>query len=282
MIAASGLGGELLHYRKFQEKRTGAFIHYIHSTFFSREVAKAISIGYLAWFILVGVQTVMIEVGKKYWGVWTEYNWMGQASTAYFPFLIALTIGIKASFSEEVLYRMFAISWGKMLFKRTIFAVLAASIIWGFAHSSYPVYPMWFRGVEVTILGFVFSFFYLQYGLIVVLVAHYLFDAFWSSSGYLLGSHVQPIDFYGSLIVMLLPLFFALVAFYLNRPDVERVACWKLNKNQLFNLNILRAYLAVNQESFSKKATQDLREELASHGWDIAVVEEALKDRKSG
>ncbi len=276
-ILMPSLAGELLHYEVWKDKKAGSFLHYIHSTFFSRNVAQLIFLGYLGCILMLGIQSILIKIGQNYWGVWIEQSLEAHLSTNYWPFLAAFSLGYKASFVEEIMYRLFAISLGKKIFKNTFIAVIVSSAIWGFAHSGYPVYPMWFRGVEVTCLGIFLSFIYLKYGLIPVIVAHYLFDVFWACAGYLLG-HAQPIHFYGSLAVLLLPLVIAGIAFLLNKKENERPMRWRLNKHQEFNLQILRNFFSNQADRFKGMTKEEVKKEIASHGWDIAVVEMALEE----
>jgi len=112
-----GLSGELLHFEQQRERREGAFLHYVRTTFFSRTVAQAILLGYLVCIIMLGIQSIIIEVGQNHWGVWREYSWVTQLTTAYIPLLAAFTIGFKSSFSEELMFRLFALNLGKKFFK---------------------------------------------------------------------------------------------------------------------------------------------------------------------
>ncbi|MDP8212008.1 MAG: CPBP family intramembrane metalloprotease [Candidatus Zapsychrus exili] len=272
-----GVSGELLHFENLQEKKEGAFLCFIRSTFLSRSLSQSILLGYFVCIIMLGLQSLITAIGQKYMGVWVEYSWMGQLSTAYLPFLAALTIGVTASLSEETMYRLFSISLIKKFTKNIIPAVIISSLIWGFAHSSYPVFPMWFRGVEVTCLGLLLSYIYLSFGIVPVIIAHYLFDVFWNSSSYLLGV-AKPFDFFSSLAILLLPLVFCAICFIANKNKEEKKLKWLLTKHQEFNLNILKTFIKENNAVFSNKAREEIAQEICSHGWDIAVVEVALDD----
>ena len=278
-IIMPSLAGEFLHAQELKQKREGSFLHYIQSTFLSREVCKRIVLGYFACIILLGFQSILIKLGQKYFEVWVEHNWIGHLSSTYLPFLVAFTIAYKASFSEEIMYRLFTISWGKKLFKNLLVAAIFSSLIWGFAHSGYNVFPTWFRALEVSLLGFLFAYVYLQFGIIPVIVAHYLFDAFWNCTGHLFG-HASSFDFYSSLLVLLLPLFFAVLAFWVNREEVERPLSWHLNRHQIHNLKILQEYLQHHPETWRTKDEDQAIKDIAQHGWDTAVVEEAFKRLK--
>lgn len=275
-ILMPSLAGESLHYEVFQGNKEGRFLHYITSTVLSRNMFRSIILGYLAGIILIGIQAGAFKFGQKYLGVWVEHSWMTQLTSAYFPFIAAFTISIRSSFIEEISFRLFGISWGKKILKNTFWACFIFSIFWGLGHSSYQIFPMWFRVIEVSCLGFFLSFTYIRYGIIPVIVGHYLLNAFWCSAGYLLGKS-NPFDFYTSLGVILAPLFFGLIAFMANRPEVNKPMRWRLNKHQIYNLEILKCVIKDN-ESFKHKSSKELKKELLSHGWDIGVVEAALED----
>jgi len=166
-ILIPGLAGELLHYETSPKQRTGSFLHYIQTTFLSCNVAKLIALGYFVCFIMLGIQSFLIKVGQTYFGVWVEHSWVTSSSNAYLPFLAAFTFGYKTSFSEEIMYRLYAINLGKKVFGKIfpntrgmniVLVCLLSSLIWGFTHSNYPIFPMWFRGLEVTCIGIFLAF----------------------------------------------------------------------------------------------------------------------------
>lgn len=273
------LSGESLRYEVFPDNKSASFLHYIISTIWSRNVFRLVILGYLTAIMMIGLQSAIFAVGQGRLGVWVEYTWMSQFSANYFPFLTSLVIGLSASFSEEITFRLFSISFGKKFFKNIFAAILFSSVVWGYGHSTYPVFPMWFRGLEVTILGFFLSFIYLRYGIISVIVAHYVFDVFWTSSAYLLGQST-PYLFYSALSVLLLPLGFGIIAYIMNRPEQERAMTWRLTKHQIYNLGILKNFLLQERllDAKNGKELTVLKKEIISHGWDIAVVELAFED----
>jgi hypothetical protein len=274
-----GLAGETIHFELSRHKPQGSFLHYLRSTFLSREVAQQILVGYLLCAILLGVQSFILEVGQKYFGVWVERNWMAELSTMYLPFLAALTIGFKASFDEEIMFRFFAINLGTKLFKSVSWAILISSLIWGFGHSNYPIFPMWFRGIEVSCLGILLGISYYYFGIIPVIVGHYLLDVFWNTAGYLFGQ-TTPFYFWSSLVVLALPAVFAFIAFAVNKQAVLKELKWHLTNHQLFNLKVLKSFLK-EQPQMLKRSNDELVKEIVSHGWDPAVVETAANELKN-
>jgi len=275
-ILMPGLAGESLRHEIYPKKIQGSFSHYLLSTFWSRSVFSLIILGYLAAIIMAGIQSSAFHLGQKYLGVWIERTWLTQLSTAYWPFFSALAIAFRASIVEEITFRIFAIHWIKKITGNIFLAVILASTIWGFGHTLYPVFPMWFRGIEVALMGLFLSYVYLNFGIIPVLVAHYVFDVFWGSADFLLGKS-QPVDFYSSLAILALPLLLGIAALILNKEERERAIVWRLNKHQLYNLGVLKTFLENNS---TPKPSEEIRQELITHGWDAVVIEKALESVK--
>ncbi|MBF0483949.1 MAG: CPBP family intramembrane metalloprotease [Candidatus Omnitrophica bacterium] len=271
-----GISGELLNRELTPENIKGGLLYKINSTFFNRSISYEILIGYALCIILLGLQSILINVGQTHWGVWLEYNWLTQSSTNYWPVLASFTLAIRASLSEEFLFRSFAINLGKKYFKNIVIPVILSAALWGFAHSSYPVYPMWFRGIEVTIMGFILGFCYLRYGLLTVIIAHYLFDAFWGSSPFLFSKSITMNSIL-TFVILCLPALWALIALLVNQPNTEKNKTYELNKKQEFNKEILLAYLKQNPDLAKSNSNEKLIQQITNNGWDVIVVEETLR-----
>ncbi|NCU33331.1 MAG: CPBP family intramembrane metalloprotease [Candidatus Moranbacteria bacterium] len=238
--------------------------------------------GYLGFAILLGLQAVIFSLGQTHWGVWKENQWLTPLSSAYLPFLTAFIIGWNASIQEEILYRLFGIHWIHALFHRlrlhpTIkwgLAVLATSLIWGLAHTNYPVFPLWFRGLEVTLLGIFLGYFYLRFGLICVLVSHYVFDVFWGSLEFLFSPTINTFQV-STLIILGIPGIFALIAFMKKKHPENQCKSieWKLSKIQLFNARVLTAYLTDLNLKSPDMSEDEIKNKILQNGWDRAVVE---------
>ena len=271
------MAGETLRLESRKNAPEGSFLHYIYSSFLTRPVAELILIGYAVAAIMFGLQAAIFEGGRTFLHVWNEQYWRSQFTTGYLPFLAAFTESFKASVLEEFMYRMFAINLGKKFLKSTTLAVLISSALWGFGHSNYPVFPMWFRGIEMTLIGIFMSVMYLRFGIIPVLIGHFLFDLIWHTTGYVAG-HAGNFYFWTSLGVIVLPLAWAVLAFLVNRTPQERPLSWNLNKSQKYNVGILTTYLTANAAKYRTYAPQTLKEEIAAHGWDYAVVDVAVEN----
>lgn len=269
------LAGESLHSETAGSNKYSSFLHYIKSTFYSRSVTKSIIFGYILFFIILGFQAIIFYFGQRYLGVWKEWIKLTQFSSAYLPFLTAFVVGANASLSEEVIFRLFGINLGKRYLKNTVLAVVLISLIWGFGHSRYAIFPIWFRGIELTLVGLLFGFIFIRYGLLPLIVAHYLFDAFLGIAAHIFG-HSSVYLFTSSLLILVIPLAFALVAYFMNKEEKEREIKIALDPTQKYNLNILSGFISTKKSQGLN--AQVIREELIRYNWDAALVDLAINE----
>jgi len=266
------LAGESLRFEVNPEKKNRGFLSTLQSSFCSTNIARQIFIGYIAAAIVLGVQSFIFNWGFKYCGVWDELSWLTQSSTTLLPALTAVVIGFQASFSEEAMFRLFAINLFKKYGVPTILAIFLSAAMWGFGHTGYEIYPMWFRGVEVTCIGIIMGIFYLRFGIMCVITAHFLIDAFYCNMPYLLNRHAS-FDFYSALIVTVLPLLLALIALIFNKGTQEKPLSIRFNSQQQFNYNLLK-------DLCSSKTPEELialKKELQRHGWDAAIIQRVFE-----
>lgn len=142
------------------------------------DIASTLVTGYSLGFIFLGYVTLFYIFGTKNFHIWmpprSDYsNILGTV----FPFLFPISLALMAAVSEEFIFRMFSVLFFKKHLKITWLAVLIPAMIWAFAHSTYPVYPAYVRGIELTIFGVVLGVVFLKYGLEAVLIAHFAIDA---------------------------------------------------------------------------------------------------------
>ncbi len=180
---------------------------------------KTALIGYMLAGMSLGYVTAFYLIGEKYLGVWSPLpsgypNMFG----TWLPFLEPFTHSFRAAVSEELMYRFFAIALLLKYTRSPFVAALIPAIIWGFAHSHYPVFPFYTRGIELTLEGLVYGYIFMRYGLIAVIVAHYAYDAiiigmplFQSSNPYFFGSGVSVAG------VMMIPVAFGLAGMARDR-----------------------------------------------------------------
>jgi hypothetical protein len=252
-----------------------SFSHYLKATFFCRSMSGLIVLGSLLFFVLIGFQAVIFHFGRTYLGVWDEWTKFTQYASSYIPFFGAFAIAVTASLNEEIMFRLFGVSWGKRYFRNIAIAITLSAVIWGFGHSEYAIFPVWFRGIEVSLMGIFYGLIFVRYGVIPLIVAHYLFDAFWCSAAYIIVKSPLYL-FLGSMGVLLLPLGFALAAFVWNKPETERDITSLLDPIQKYNLEVLKAFII--QRRSQGLSLEGLRQELVDHNWDDDLVGMALKE----
>jgi len=177
LIFLFGASGESLS-REVIKSREGLFDFIWNKKTKDKDLVSPFVIGYCLGFIFLGYVTLFYVIGTKFFNIWMppEVEYSNMLGTTL-PFLFPLTVAVSASVSEEFMFRLFSISFFKKYFKRTWLAVLIPAVIWAFAHSNYPVFPAYVRGIELTIAGVVFGIAFLRYGLATALIAHFVIDA---------------------------------------------------------------------------------------------------------
>ncbi|MFQ5926754.1 MAG: lysostaphin resistance A-like protein [Terriglobia bacterium] len=143
----------------------------------TKEFFTSTLVGYALAAFQLGFVVVFYLVARRF-GAWSpaEVPFDNFLSTTL-PWIYPLTIGLIAATSEEFAFRLFAIPFLKKYLKSTWLAVLIPAFIWGFLHSNYPQQPAWIRGVEVGLVGVVFGFVLLRFGILATLVSHYTYNA---------------------------------------------------------------------------------------------------------
>ncbi len=135
--------------------------------------------GYSLAFIIGAGITAFYMIGRKYFGVLTpaagpRSNVLG----VYLPAFTPVTGAVVASVSEELIWRLFWISFLKKYLGWTPLAVVVAAILWGLGHSGDVVFPFYLRVLEVSLVGIAFGLTFSRFDIITCLVAHYAWNAF--------------------------------------------------------------------------------------------------------
>jgi len=206
--------------RKTFSNRVSGLYDILEGKRIDRKVSAEIIGGYIYAFIVLGFVTVFYFVGMKYFGVWvfpsTRYsNILG----TWFPFLLPLSLSIVAAVSEEFIFRMFAVTFLKRFLRITFLAALIPALIWAFAHSSYAVFPVYTRGIELTIVALGFTYVFLRYGILNCIIAHYVIDAVLFSLPLLRSTN--PYFISSGVIVILLALTPAVLSLILQKKKVN-------------------------------------------------------------
>lgn len=141
-------------------------------------VAAAGVRGYALGFLVLGYLTVFYLFARRFLGAWLPAEGpQSEIFNNYAPFIAPLTISLVAAITEEMTYRLFGISLVKRYLRSTALALLVPAVIWAFAHSSYAVFPIYIRGIELTIAGLIFGIAFLRLGLLTCIVGHFVVDA---------------------------------------------------------------------------------------------------------
>jgi hypothetical protein len=143
---------------------------------YGRYILGAMGRGYPLAFVLLGVQGILYWIGERLLGVWSVNDPSFSTFNTLVPALFPLTAWV-AAISEEAIYRVFGIAFFRKLFRNTAVAAALSSVLWAVAHIGYPIFPAYTRLVEVTILGFLFSWVYLRYGFAAAVFTHAIFDS---------------------------------------------------------------------------------------------------------
>ncbi|MDO9547354.1 MAG: type II CAAX endopeptidase family protein, partial [Candidatus Marinimicrobia bacterium] len=168
--------------------------------------------------VFMAFQTLFYLAAKRF-GAWAPANisYSDTLNTA-FPWILILIGGFLPAVLEEFSFRLFAIPFIEKLLKSKLLAILIPAVIWGFAHANYPNQPFWIRGFEVSVFGIIIGFIFLKFGILTVLVWHYMVDAIYSSMLLLrTGEPYHVISASIALGIILIPLLYNIFMYLKNR-----------------------------------------------------------------
>jgi GNAT superfamily N-acetyltransferase len=136
--------------------------------------------------MMAGYLVLFYFVATRLFGGWTPLDAPDTGLFATpFPFLTPLEVGLVPAMNEELLYRLLGISLILAFIRqrkrdgaRLWLALLVPGALWGFAHLGYVRDPFYLRGIELTIAGvFLLGLFFLRFGLMTTIVAHFVYNA---------------------------------------------------------------------------------------------------------
>ena len=163
MVFALGTFGEFLS-RNFGETKLPLVDSIRKKEYSSSKSLPIFVVGYSLAFIFLGYVTLFYMIGSNFFNIWmppkTVYsNILG----TFFPFIVPLSSAASASINEEFVFRLFAISFFSKYMRSKWLLVFVPAFIWGFAHSGYAIYPVYVRGIELTIFGMLLGMVFLKY-----------------------------------------------------------------------------------------------------------------------
>lgn len=176
-ILLTGMSGHVMASDTYPDS-LGSFRDIAAGRITSRRVGFSCIVGYGLGLFFLGYLTVFYLVGRKFLGVWLPADSpYSNVASYYLPWLAPLAISLTAAISEEFTSRYFSISFLKKYLRLTPLALLLPAVIWAFAHSSYQVFPVYVRGIELTIGGIIFGIVFIKYDILACIVGHYVVDA---------------------------------------------------------------------------------------------------------
>jgi len=152
----------------------------------TREVAAQVGGGYAVAAIAFAYVAVFYLVTRSLFGWWVPSELLddpNQIATPL-PWISGIAISLNAGVWEEALFRALPLSllslWiGQRPGRRWWLAggVVVTALVFGFAHANYASWPPYSRGVEIFLDACFWAVLFLQFGLLVTVVAHFLYDA---------------------------------------------------------------------------------------------------------
>lgn len=151
----------------------------------SKEIMRHTIFGYLWAFFTVGFITFF------YWLTNQVFNWWSPADNMMdpnilamkFPWLLPSATSLQAGFWEETLFRAVplagAILIGKNFKKKKLWIIVALILqaaIFGAMHANYPQQPAYARIVEMIIPFVLYGIIYINWGLLPVVISHFVYD----------------------------------------------------------------------------------------------------------
>jgi hypothetical protein len=151
----------------------------------TREVAARVAGGYTVAMIGFAYVALFYLVTRNLLGWWVPSELLddpNQIATPM-PWLAGIAVSLQAGVWEEALFRALPLSlislWVGTRPNRTAWmavGVAASALVFGFAHSNYPSWPPYSRGVEIFFDACFWGVLFVNFGLIVTVIAHFVYD----------------------------------------------------------------------------------------------------------
>ena len=151
----------------------------------TKEVAARVAGGYAAACIAFAYVAVFYLVTRSLFGWWVPSELLDDPNqiASPIPWISGIAISLNAGVWEEALFRALPLSllsfWvGQRPSRRRWIAggIVASALIFGFAHSNYASWPPYSRGVEIFLDACFWGVLFVNFGLIVTVVAHFVYD----------------------------------------------------------------------------------------------------------
>jgi membrane protease YdiL (CAAX protease family) len=151
----------------------------------TRAVAGRVGAGYAVAAFGFAWVTVFYLVTRGVFGWWVPSELIDDPNlvATRLPWIGAIGLSLQAAVSEEALFRAVPLSlialWAgdrKDRDRWMAAGVIATALLFGFAHSDYPSWPPYSRGVEIFLEACVWGVLFLRFGILVPVIAHFVYD----------------------------------------------------------------------------------------------------------
>ena len=151
----------------------------------TREVAHEVGGGYSVAAMGFAYVTIFYLATRTLFGWWVPSELLDDPNqiASPMPWVSAIAVSLNAGVWEEALFRALPLSllslWiGERRTRRWWMAagVVASALIFGFAHANYESWPPYSRGVELFLEACAWAVLFINFGLLVTVVAHFVYD----------------------------------------------------------------------------------------------------------
>jgi hypothetical protein len=151
----------------------------------TKEVAARVAGGYAAACVAFAYVAVFYLATRSLLGWWVPSEVLDDPNqiASPLPWISGIAASLNAGVWEEALFRalplsMFSLWVGRRPGRQWWMAagVVVTAIVFGFAHSNYASWPSYSRGVEIFFDACLWAVLFLNFGLIVTVVAHFVYD----------------------------------------------------------------------------------------------------------
>ncbi|HMI47154.1 MAG TPA: CPBP family intramembrane glutamic endopeptidase, partial [Gemmatimonadaceae bacterium] len=151
----------------------------------TREVAAQVGGGYAVAMIGFAYVALFYLVTRTLFGWWVPSELLDDPNqiASPMPWISGIALSLNAGVWEESLFRALPLSllslWvGQRPRRRWWMAggVVVSALIFGFAHATYESWPPYSRGVELFLEASFWAILFLNFGILVTVVAHFVFD----------------------------------------------------------------------------------------------------------
>ncbi|SDE04254.1 Membrane protease YdiL, CAAX protease family [Paenibacillus sp. UNCCL117] len=143
---------------------------------FGSQAKQSMKDGYIIGLFILGIQQLLFLGASALFDVWAVNDPTDSIHNMLHPEWFPL-LAWSAAISEEAIYRLLGVSLMLRLTRSPFISVLVPSIIWAMSHTQYPIYPVYTRLIEVTVIGIIFGYAFLRYGFLTAVFAHAAMDS---------------------------------------------------------------------------------------------------------